>query len=109
MSNKKCHKCNTVDSIHIKDEGKSKLISAFGPKDDDGLQLYLIYCHNCNYVNFYKPGWFGIKFDSLLDAKEVYKSYLNGEISHREMGMFAGKLQKAMIDDGVLPPDWQIS
>jgi hypothetical protein len=109
MPNKKCHNCGVVDSVHRKDEGHSKLLWAFGPYDDDGLQTHLIYCRSCGFVNIYKPGWFGnTKYDSLIDVREVYKLYKNGQIKLEEMGMFAGKLQQAMIEDGVLPNDWEI-
>jgi hypothetical protein len=109
MSNKKCHHCGVVDSVHVKDEGKSKLVWAFGPHDDDGLQMHLIYCRACGYVNIYKPGWFGnIKFDSYMDARDVYKAYLDGQMNQEEMGMFAGKIQQAMVADGILPVDWVI-
>jgi hypothetical protein len=109
MSNKKCHHCGVVDSVHAKDEGKSKLVWAFGPYDDDGLQMHLIYCRSCGFVNIYKPGWFGnIKFNSFMDARDVYKAYQNGQMKREEMGMFAGKLQQAMVEDGILPKDWAI-
>ena len=109
MSNKKCHNCGVVDSVHRKDEGRSKLVWGFGPNDDDGLQMHLIYCRSCGCVNIYKPGWFGnIKFNSYVDANEVYKLYQTGQIKREEMDMFAGKIQQAMIEDGILPKDWAI-
>ncbi len=109
MSRKKCHNCGVVDSIHVRDEGRSKLIAAFGLKDDDGLQMYFIYCRSCNFVNIYKPGWFGnIKFNSFIDARGVCEAYQNGQMSREEMGIFAGKIQRAMVEDGVLPKDWDI-
>jgi hypothetical protein len=71
--------------------------------------MYFIYCRSCNCVNIYKPGWFGnIKFNSLIDSREVYKAYQKGQMSREEMGIFAGKIQKAMVEDGVLPKDWNI-
>ena len=109
MANSKCYKCGVVDSIHVDDEGRSKLVAAIGPKDDDGLQMYFIYCRACNHINIYKPGWFGnMKFNSFMDAREVYKAYEGGNMSRQEMGIFAGKLQRAMIEDGVLPKNWII-
>ncbi len=109
MSNKKCHNCGVVDSIHKKDEGRSKLVWAFGPYDDDGLQMHMIYCHSCGFVNIYKPGWFGnLKFDSYMDARDALKCYQLGKMKRQEVGMFAGKIQQAMIEDGILPQDWEI-
>lgn len=109
MPTKKCHNCGIVDSIHRNDEGHSKLVWAFGPYDSDGLQMHFIYCRACGTVNIYKPGWFGnIKFNSLMDAREVYRAYQNGQMQRHEMGIFAKKIQEAMIEDGILPNDWEI-
>jgi hypothetical protein len=109
MFKKKCHNCGIVDSIHITDEETSKLMLAFGPKDDDGLQMYFIYCRCCQFINIYKPGWFGnTKFNSLLNAREVYTAYQRGKMTLQEMGFIAGRIQRAMIEDGVLPQDWEV-
>lgn len=109
MSNKKCHKCGIVDSVHRKDEGRSKLVWAFGPHDEDGLQMHFIYCRSCGFINVYKPGWLGnIKFNSYIDAREMYRSYQNGQTRREEMGILAGKLQQVMIEDGILPSDWKV-
>jgi len=110
MSKKKCHGCGVVDSIHVKDEGRSQLVSAFGPKDEDGLQMYFIYCRACHAINIYKPGWIGnIKFDSLIDTRELFEAYKTGQIAHHEIGFIAGKIQRAMIEDGILPKNWTIT
>jgi hypothetical protein len=109
MGTKKCYHCGLIDSIHVNDERSSKLVAAYGPKDDDGLQMYFIYCHACNFVNIYKPGWFGnLKFNSYLDTREVWNAYQKGQMSRAEMGIFAGKIQEAMMADGMLPKDWSV-
>ena len=110
LSNKKCHHCGVVDSVHAKDEGRSKLVWALGPKDDDGLQMYLFYCRSCGFVNIYKPGWFGnINFNRYMDAREVYKAYQDGQMKREEMTIFfGGKILLALIEDGILPKDWAI-
>ena len=92
MSKKKCHNCSVVDSIHVRNEGTSRLIAAYGPKDLNGIQMYYIYCRAGGVVNIWKAGWLGMKYDSHHDAR-----YFGGS--------FAPNLQAAMLEDGVLSED----
>ena len=52
-----CHSCH-----HTEDNDQPKnLFFAFGPKAEDGLQRYLVYCRICKHLSVLKPGWFGNK------------------------------------------------
>lgn len=104
---KKCHNCGLVDSIHVNDEKASRLVFAYGPKDQDGLLTFFIYCRSCHFINIYKPGWVGnVRFDSYIDSKELCSAHQSGTITREEMGFLAEKIQRAMKADGVLPADW---
>lgn len=109
MPNQKCHSCDVIDSVHRNDEARSKLIWAFGPLDEDGLQMHFIYCRACGAVNIYKPGWFGnLKFSSYIDTKELFKLFQSGKIERDEIGILARKIQLVMIEDKRLPQDWKV-
>ena len=43
-----------------------------------------------------------------MDTRDVLKAYQSGKVEREEMGMFAGKLQQAMIEDEILPQYWEI-
>jgi hypothetical protein len=76
MANKKCHHCGIVDSTHISDYGRSKLVEAVGPTDHDGLQIWLVYCRACKHMNIYKPGWFGnMKHSKTWSSLQIIMHY----------------------------------
>jgi hypothetical protein len=109
MGKKKCYQCGLVDSIHVADEGRSRLVFAFGPKDADGLQMYFVYCRGCQHITVLKPGWFGnAKFSQLIDPRGVWAAYEAGLMSREDLRVFAPRLQIAMVADGIFAEDWEI-
>jgi hypothetical protein len=109
MAKKKCHKCGIVDSIHVKDAGRSKLVAEMGMPDDKGLLMFLIYCRSCATVNVYKPGWIGnIKFEQFLKYNILLDRIKSGEIQPEMFRIVTPLIQQAMKEDGVLPSDWKI-
>jgi hypothetical protein len=55
----RCHNCGHVDSIHVRDYGTSKLLWVIGPKNEKGLQQYIVYCRLCRHMSVFIPGWIG--------------------------------------------------
>ena len=109
MAKRKCHGCGVVDNVGIGRSEFGKLKFAFAPPDNDGMPMYHVYCRSCNALNFYKRSLLGyIKFDSILIISDLLEAYKNGEISHQEMGFISGTIQEAMIEDGILPKDWEL-
>ncbi|MDP2760708.1 MAG: hypothetical protein Q8O64_09965 [Sideroxyarcus sp.] len=110
MSKQQCYNCGVVDSIHEKDSATSKLVAGMGPKGEDGLIIFLVYCRSCHAVNIYKPGWFGsIKYSGQsMDAEKMARLIEQGQLKKDAMGIFPRHLQKAMLEDGVLPKNWEL-
>jgi len=113
MANKECHHCGIVDSTHCSDYGRSKLVEAVGPRDNDGLQIWLVYCRDCKHMNIYKPGWIGnMKHSKTWSSLQIIMHYpsLRTEAEHQSVigipksaqcEMFKN-LDAALYDDGVI-------
>jgi hypothetical protein len=43
-----------------------------------------------------------------MNSREVYAAYEAGKMKKEELGIFAGKIQLAMKEDGVLPKEWLV-
>lgn len=108
----KCYNCGLIDtaqSFHqLHGKGHGQLVSANGPKDENGIMYQFVYCRNCHSITTSQPGYFGnLKFTGNIDASGMVRDYNSGAISYEEMGVLAADIQIAMREDGVLPPTWQ--
>lgn len=89
---------------------ESTFIYVYGPKDENGLQHYYLYCRTCHFVtDFEPPGCFAFLTGNLrhrpvgvLDPREIYRECLSRG-TPEQFGIFSPKLQDAMREDGVIP------
>jgi hypothetical protein len=105
MAKYKCHKCGVVDSLHAKNEGRSKLVAEVEKGFDEYPDDYYIYCRSCFYVNRYQPGWMGnLKFKLYLDGKEMFTK--SEKMGSGFLFKDYNKINRAMIEDGIIPKGW---
>ena len=87
-----------------------RLILVFGPKDENGLRQYFLYCRSCHEVSVYAPpgclSLLLLRFHEYTPVRIVPPSYV---LDHFKHGMvdttslrYAPKILTAMREDGVL-------
>jgi hypothetical protein len=84
----------------------SEFIYEFGPKDESGLQHYLLYCRRCHKIaDFIPAGCLALIFlqfkhtaNGILDPKAVYERAMQMGIER----VFPERIEKALREDGVI-------
>jgi hypothetical protein len=84
----------------------SELIYEFGPKDETGLQHYLLYCRRCHKISdFIPPGCLSILFlqvkhtaNGVMDPKEIYANAQQQGVYQ----VFPDRIAQALRADGII-------
>lgn len=108
--NLKCNKCKKKQTIDPLGNDLGRLLHSFSVRDRNGKRSLTVYCRACRHISYYRSALFGtMRLVRSIDARALYSKSTSGSSSSREeLSVIAPHIQLAMVEDRVLPTNWEL-
>jgi len=105
----KCNKCKKKQPVDTLGNDLAPLLHSFSVRDRNGKRSLTVYCRSCRHVSYYRSAVFGVmRLVRSIDARALYAKFIDGRITREDMSAIAPNIQLAMVEDRVLPRQWEL-